>query len=97
MDNGIGPAPALLALWQRFGAWVERRGPRERVAAQTFFTVNIAVGIALCFGVRPVLAGCRDWLQWRLEAMRREHRRAAATTKPPRISKNGSAPAMMLS
>lgn len=96
MDNSAGRTPVLLTLWQRLGTWLERARPKEGVAAQTFFTVNVVLGTALCFGLRPVLAGCRDWLRWRLEAMRdwSRHRSTQAISRAGRMPKSGSAPAM---
>jgi hypothetical protein len=88
MDNGIGRPPVLLVLWQRLGAWVDRNGPKEGPPAQIFFTISVVLGALLCFGFRPVLAGFRDWLQWR-----------RTTSKPETIRTlpwptSGSAPAM---
>jgi hypothetical protein len=70
MNNGIGRLPVLLTLWQRLGAWVDRSGPPQRPAGQIFFTMTVVLGTLLCFGFRPVLAGFRDWLQWRLTLRR---------------------------
>ena len=78
MDNGIGRPPVLLTFWQRLGAWVDRSGPKEGLAAQIFFTISVVLGTVLCFGFRPVLAGFRDWLQWRLTLRR-------TTSGPPRF------------
>jgi hypothetical protein len=70
MENGIGRLPLLQTFWQRLGAWVDRRGSKEGLAAQIFFTSSAILGAVLCFGFRPVLAGFRDWLQWRLAPRR---------------------------
>jgi hypothetical protein len=70
MDNGIGRQPLLLTFWRRLGAWADRMGSEEGLAAQIFFTTSAILGTLLCFGFRPVLAGFRDWLQWRLTQRR---------------------------
>jgi hypothetical protein len=92
MDNGIGRTPLLLTLWQRLGAWVDRSAPKEGLAAQIFLTIGVVLGTALCFGFRPVLAGFRDWLQWRLTLGRTTTGRQTIRTLPRPTS--GSAPAM---
>ena len=92
MNNGIGRPPVLLTLWQRLGAWVDESGPRERPAAQIFLTISVVLGTLLCFGFRPVLAGFRDWLQWRLTLRRTTSGTQTIRTLPRPTS--GSAPVM---
>lgn len=92
MNNGIGRPPVLLTLWQRLGAWVDESGPRERPAAQIFLTISVVLGTLLCCGFRPVLAGLRDWLQWRL-TLRRTTGGAETIRTLPR-PKSGSAQVM---
>jgi hypothetical protein len=92
MNNGIGRLPLLVRFWQRLGAWVDRSGPRERPAAQIFFTIGAVLGTLLCFGFHPVLAGFRDWLWWRLTLRRTMSRTHTIRTLPRPTS--GSAPVM---
>jgi hypothetical protein len=91
MEKGIGRPPMLLTFWQRLGAWVSRSAPKEGLAVQTFLTVTVVLGTWLCFGFRPVLAGFRDWLQWRLARRRRTS--AAGTVRTLARPTTGSAPA----
>jgi hypothetical protein len=91
MDNGIGRAPVLLTFWRRLGAWVDRRGPKDGLAAQIFFTVSVVLGTLLCFGFRPVAVGFRDWLQWRLAL--RQTTNGPETIRALPGATTGSAPA----
>ena len=95
MENGIGRTPALLTFWRRLAAWVDRSAPKEGLAAQIFFTISVVLGTLLCFGLRPVLAGFRDWLQWRLTLRRTTSGTQTIRTLPRPTS--GSAPAMTVS